>query len=149
MRYASPMRIAALAVLIALALGACSHPKPPAGRWEGVYESSDTMLAARLEIEEDGQVRVSAPDLLDVGPDDRDAAREKLAADLAAEWERVAPRKMDFDGETFRKPGGIAPQMVWKKKSKQMWLVVYLGTRPGLSVPMRAVSDFSDNPWSP
>jgi hypothetical protein len=148
MRYAFAMRIAALAVLIALALAACSHPKPPAGRWEGTYESADTMLAARLEIEDDGQVRVSAPDLLDVGPDERDAARGKLAADLASDWDRVAPRKMDFDGETFRKPGGIAPQIVWKAKSKQMWLVVYLGTRPGLRIAMREVGDFSDDPWS-
>lgn len=148
MRYVSPMRIAALAILAALALSACSQHKPPAGRWEGTYESSDTMLAARLEIADDGQVRVSAPDLLDIGPDEREAARAKLAADLASEWERVVPRRMDFDGETFRKPGGIAPQMVWKQKSRQMWLVVYLGTRPGLRVAMREVGDFSDNPWS-
>ncbi|HEX4860429.1 MAG TPA: hypothetical protein VFV07_04275 [Rhizomicrobium sp.] len=138
-------KIALFAVL--LGLTACSHPAPPQGRWEGTYESSDTMIAARLEIEADGQVRVSAPDLLDLSPDDYANARAKLASDLDSGWDSVAPRTMDFDGETFRKPGGIAPQMIWKAKSKQMWLIVYLGTRPGQRIAMRQVGDFSDNPF--
>ncbi|HWA89353.1 MAG TPA: hypothetical protein VG889_04920 [Rhizomicrobium sp.] len=133
---------------LALALAACSHPAPPQGRWEGAYESGDTMIAARLEIEPDGQVRVSAPNILDAQAQDREAAQEKLASDLAAGWDQVLPRAMDFDGETFRKPGGIAPQMVWKAKSRQMFVVVYLGTRPGLRIPMRQVGDFSDNPFT-
>jgi hypothetical protein len=141
------MRRFALALCL-VTLAACSHPGPPQGRWEGSYESDDVVLAARLEIGAGGQVRVSAPDLLGVAPDDRGAAREKLAADLAGEWDRVAPRPMDFDGETFRKPGGIAPQMVWKAKTRQMWLVVYLGTRPSFRVPMHEVGDFSENPFS-
>jgi hypothetical protein len=29
-----------------------------------------------------------------------------------------------------------------------MQLVVYLGARSALNIPMRAVGDFSDNPWS-
>ena len=143
------MRRFVLVLLSALALAACSHPAPPQGRWEGTYESADAIIAARLEIEADGQVRVSAPNLLDVGPADRDAARAKLAAGLASAWDQVAPRPMDFDGETFRKPGGIAPQMVWKAKKKQMAVVVYLGARPGLSIPLREVPDFSDNPFAP
>jgi hypothetical protein len=107
------------------------------------------MIAARLEIEDDGQVRVSAPDLLDIGSasdEDRPAMRQKLAADLDAGWGDVAPRPMDFDGEKFRKPGGIAPQMIWKPGNMQ--LVIYLGTRPAIRIPMRKVDDFSDNPFS-
>jgi hypothetical protein len=141
------MRKIALALLSVLALAACSHPAPPTGRWEGTYESSDVTIAARLEIEADGQVRVSAPDLLDIAPGDRDAAREKLGSDLAGAWDSVAPRPMDFDGETFRKPGGIAPQMVWKAKSRRMSLIVYLGTHPAISIAMREVGDFSENPF--
>jgi len=142
------MRQAVLALLTAFALLACSHPRPPAGRWEGTYETQDTMIVARLEVEADGQVRVSAPDLLDiaaVADDDRTGMRQKLAADLASGWDNVDARPMDFDGETFRKPGGIAPQMTWK--SSRMELVVYLGTRPAIHIPMHEVGDFSDNPW--
>jgi hypothetical protein len=143
------MRIVALALLTALALAACSHSKPPAGKWEGTYESNDTMIAARLEVGADGQVRVSAPDLLDIGAasaEDRPAMRQKLAADLDAAWGDVAPRTMDFDGTTFRKPGGIAPQAILK--SGRMELIVYIGTQPGIHIAMRKVDDFSDDPWS-
>ncbi len=113
------MRKFALAVLTALTLVACSRSAPPTGRWEGVYETNDTMIAARLEIGADGQAKISAPDLLDIGnasADERTAMRQKLAGDLATGWGDVVPRKLDFDGETFRKPGGIAPQMIWKEK---------------------------------
>ncbi len=141
------MRKIALAFLALLTLAACSRPTPPAGRWEGTFESGDIVLAARLEIGSDGQVRVSAPDLEGVAGSERDSARNRVASDLASGWESVTPRAMEFDGENFRKPGGIAPQMVWKAKSNQMFLVVYLGTRPSFRIPMRAVGDFSDNPF--
>jgi len=144
------MRKFAFVLVTALALLSCSHPAPPVGRWEGTYESDDVMVAVRLEIGSDGQVRVSAPDLQDIGAasaEERVQTRDKLATDLATGWESVAPRTMDFDGSVFRKPGGIAPQMIWKAKSRQMSVVVYLGTRPGAYIAMREVSDFSDSPW--
>jgi hypothetical protein len=144
------MRKFALVLATAISLLSCSHPAPPAGRWEGTYESADTMVAARLEIGTDGQIRASAPNLQNIdaaSEDDRAQMREKLASDLATGWDDVAPREMDFDGGVFRKPGGIAPQMIWKGKNRQMWVVVYLGTRPGMHIAMREVSVFSDNPW--
>ena len=144
------MRKLAFVLVTALALLSCSHPTPPVGRWEGTYESDDVMVAVRLEIGSDGQVRVSAPDLQDIGAasaEDRVQMRDKLATDLATGWESVAPRAMDFDGSVFRKPGGIAPQMIWRAKNRQMSVVVYLGTRPGANIAMREVSDFSDSPW--
>jgi len=143
------MRYLALA-FVALTLLSCSRAAPPVGKWEGTYESDDTMIAARLEIGADGLVKVSAPDLLNVGAtpsDQRGGMREQLAGDLAGGWDEVVPRKLDFDGETFRKPGGIAPQMIWKASRKQMLLVVYIGTQPSIRIPLREVGDFSDNPW--
>src|SRR6185437_3084241 len=107
------MRKLAFVLVTAVALLSCSHPAPPVGRWEGTYESNDVMVAVRLEIGTDGQVRVSAPNLQDVGAaseDDRVQMRDKLANDLATDWENAVPRAMDFDGGVFRKPGGIAPQ---------------------------------------
>jgi len=79
--------------------------------------------------------------------DHLDELRSRLAADLANSWSDVAPRSFDFDGTTFRKPGGIAPQMVWDKASGQMTLELYIGTSPALPVPLRPVSDFHDNPF--
>jgi hypothetical protein len=137
-------------MLGALLLASCSKAPPPAGRWEGTYESGDTFVAARLEIAAGGQVRVSAPDVTDAGvasEDDRAAMRQNMAARLAGGWGEIAPRPMDFDGTTFRKPGGIAPQIDWDAPTKTMTLYVYLGTHPAIKVPLKPVGDFSDDPW--
>jgi putative VirB-like lipoprotein len=141
-------KILALA-FAALALAACSKSPPPAGRWEGTYAGGGTFVAARLEIEPDGTVRVSAPDVTgpDLEPADRAQMEANMAERLAGAWGEIAPRRMDFDGTTFRKPGGIAPQIDWDAASKTMTLYVYIGTQPALKIPLRPVADFSDNPW--
>ena len=111
------MRFAAFLCLL-LALAACSKASPPVGKWEGGYSSNSTLVAARVEVMPDGRVRLMAPDItnLDLAKPERLARiREELAADLATGWDDIAPRTFDFDGKTFRKPGGIAPQMVWDK----------------------------------
>jgi hypothetical protein len=145
-------RIACLLILAALPglVSACSKPVPPQGRWEGGYSVNGTIIAARVEIGADGQVRVSAPDVTNLQgakPEQLQQERDKLAADLASGWDQVAPRPFDFDGGTFRKPGGVAPQMVWDKTSNQMTLELYLGANPALPVPLRPVDNFHDNPW--
>lgn len=144
---------AALMFAFSLAgLAACSNAKPPPGRWEGAYESQDAMVVARLEIDGSGNIYLSAPDAIDFpapSADERTAMHRRLAQGLASAWGDVAPRRYDFDGHTFRKPGGIAPQMEWDRASKQMTAIVYLERRPGIRVPMRPVSQFSDDPWRP
>ena len=143
------MRRMLLLMFAACILAGCSKTPPPVGRWEGTYESGGTYVAARLEIEPDGQVRISAPDVTDEnGASDQSAMEQNMADRLAGAWGEVAPRHMDFDGTTFRKPGGIAPQIDWDAKSKIMTLYVYIGTQPALKIPLRPVGDFSDNPWT-
>jgi hypothetical protein len=144
------MRTILALLLVAVALAACSRPQPPQGRWEGGWDNGATFIAARMEIGPDGLVRVSAPDVTDesaVSQDDRLAMRETMSARLAGAWGEIAPRKMDFDGTTFRKPNGIAPQADWDKASNVMTLYVYIGTQPAIKVPLRPVNDFSENPW--
>ena len=147
------MRILTTTIVFGLCLiaAACSsHSRAPVGRWEGVYESQDTMVAARLETAADATVRVSAPDALGIqtnDPNERASLRANLAQDLAAHWAAVAPRQMDFDGRIFRKPGGIAPQIEWNPHTNTMVLDVYFGTAPALRIPLKPVKDFSDDPW--
>ena len=108
-------------------------------------------MVARVEIAPGGQVKVSAPDITNlrspVPNGMRNECARRLAADLATGWGGVAPRPFDFDGKTFRKPGGIAPQMVWDKATNQMTLELYIGARPALPVPLRPVDEFHDNPF--
>ncbi|HEX3672960.1 MAG TPA: hypothetical protein VHU87_01680 [Rhizomicrobium sp.] len=144
------MRPFAALLLMALCLTGCSHHSPPpAGRWEGTYEASDTMIAARLEIDAKANIYVSAPDAENFSPDAdaRAAIRKSLAQGLAAGWGDVQPRNFEFDGKVFRKPGGVAPQIEWDPGSNAMTLVVYLGMRDGIRVPLHPVKEFSDDPW--
>src|SRR5256885_13464703 len=80
--------------LIAAGLGACSaHPTPPSGRWQGVYEDTGLMVVARLEIDQGGHVRVSAPnaigDFAGMPEQDRAQFRARLATGLARSWSVV------------------------------------------------------------
>ena len=143
------MRFAACFIVLLLAVTACSKPRPPVGKWEGGYERGGDLVVARVEILPSGQVKVMAPDITNVmGPRAQiEEYRARLSADLANGWSGVQPRNFDFDGKTFRKPGGVAPQMVWDKATNHMTLQLYIGARPALPVPLRPVDDFHDNPF--
>jgi hypothetical protein len=147
MRFAAIL-LASLSCLI-LGLTACSKPTPPVGKWEGGYESGGDLVVARVEILPGGQTKVMAPDITNaVGSRDQiNELRARLSADLANGWSEVTPRSFDFDGKTFRKPGGIAPQMIWDKASNHLTLELYIGSRPAMAVPLRPVDDFHDNPF--
>ena len=141
--------LAFLPIAALLLTGCAKHP--PIGRWEGGYDASGTLVVARVEIDAEGLVRVSAPDitnLQDAKPEQLQQERERLAADLTGAWDSVAPREFDFDGKTFRKPGGVAPQMVWDADTNQMTLELYIGANPALPVPLRPVTNFHDNPYA-
>ena len=144
------MRPIVAVLLSTLLLVACSKTAAPVGRWEGTYESNGTFVAARLELAPFAQARISAPDVTDPSIDneaDRAAMRQNIADRLAGAWGAVEPRPMDFDGVTFRKAGGIAPQLEWDRSSNVMTLYVYLNTRPAIRIPLRPVQDFSGNLW--
>jgi hypothetical protein len=140
-------RFAILAGL--LALSACSSPKPPIGRWEGAYEDQGVIIVARLQIDSEGQVRVSAPnaitDKAPISDAERDSLRAKLQAGLAAAWPNVPPLPLEFDGHVFHKAGGVAPQLVWDAASKRMILVFYSGNRSSIHVPLEGVREFTAN----
>jgi hypothetical protein len=144
------MRFAACLIAILFAITACSKPQPPVGKWEGGYETGGDLVVARVEILPSGQVKVMAPDITNVmGPRAHvEEFRARLSADLVNGWGSVEPRSFDFDGKTFRKPGGVAPQMIWDKATNHLTLELYIGARPAMPVPLRPVADFHDNPFA-
>jgi hypothetical protein len=145
------MRRFAILLIAGLVLVGCSKShQPPSGRWIGHLDSPAVMVDAWLEISPAGDVRVSAPDILDPGePSDeqRQAAHKRLANQVYDDWGGVVPRHYEFDGETFRKPGGVAPQMEWDSGSQQMKLVFYFGMQRSIRIAMSPVKNFNDDPW--
>jgi hypothetical protein len=137
--------------LCLLAAFGCSRAPPPTGRWQGAYESRDTMVVTRLEIDSKGAIYLSAPDATGIGnasADDRAAIRRRLVDGLSVAWGEVQPRQLEFDGRVFRKPGGVAPQLEWNSDKKTMTAVVYLGLRPSIRIALHPVADFSGDPWA-
>jgi hypothetical protein len=136
-----------IVLLASLALGACSNARPPVGRWEGAYQDTGLVIVARLEIDSTGQVRVSAPNAISenqpLSAGDRADLRTKLEDGLAVSWSRVAPLPLEFDGHSFHKRGGVAPQLEWDGAKKRMTLIFYSGSRRSVHVPLDAVKDFS------
>lgn len=147
------MRRFAILLLAGLLLGACTkHYDPPTGRWIGHYESPQVVVVAWMEILPTGEVRVSAPDYLDVGEptsDQRDSMHKRLASDLSDSWAEVKTRRYDFDGRVFRKEGGVAPQMEWDPDKKEMKVVFYFGMQHSIRIPMTPVKNFGEEPWLP
>lgn len=133
-----------------LVLAGCSKPQWPVGRWEGGYDKGGTFIAARVEILTPGQVRVSAPDVVDeryVSDEDRATMRNNMAERLAGAWGEIESRPMSFDGTTFRRPGGVAPQMEYDAKTNVMTVWIYIGTNRPIKIPLQPVSEFRDNPF--
>jgi hypothetical protein len=134
-----------LAVLC-VCLSACSDARPPTGRWEGVYEDSGVIIAARLEIAANGKVRVSAPNAITsegpLSPADRANIVQQLQSRLAMSWPAVEPLPLEFDGHVFRKPGGVAPQLEWDAGKKRMTMIYYSGNRNSVRVALTSVGEF-------
>ena len=136
--------------LTLLLLAGCGKSQPPTGKWEGGASTGGTVVAARVEIGDSGLVRVSAPDITNLDgarPEVLLNQRARLQAELVNAWDEVKPRPFDFDGKTFRKPGGVAPQMVWDKATNRMTLQLYIGANPALPVVLRPVNAFHDDPF--
>lgn len=144
-----PRRLAAASALLCLGLFACADPRPPAGRWEGVYEDPGVVIVARLEIAPDGKIRVSAPNAITsesgLSPAERIVLVRQLQTRLDASWSAVAPMPLEFDGQVFRKPGGVAPQLEWDAARKRMTMVYYSGNRNSVRVALISVGEFGAN----
>ena len=139
-----------LTTTLGLLLAGCGKPQPPIGKWEGGGITGGAIVVARVEIGADGLIRVSAPDATNLEgakPEVQMGQRAELQADLVNSWNEVKPRQLDFDGKTFRKPGGVAPQMIWDKATNRMTLEIFIGANPAFPVSLSPVPEFHDDPF--
>ena len=104
------------------------------------------MIAARVEIAKNGDVRVSAPnafmDFTSLSDDDRHEIAARLSSGLAQSWPHVQPHPFEFDGRVFRNPGGVAPQLELNSSTQHMTMYVYAGTKPTIRIDMEPVKEF-------
>jgi hypothetical protein len=104
------------------------------------------IIVARLEITDNGRVRVSAPNAITseqpLSPAERASVVQQLQARLAMSWPAVAPLPLEFDGKVFRKPGGVAPQLEWDAERKRMTMIYYSGNRTSVRVALTSVGEF-------
>lgn len=152
MRRFAILTVACLLIAGLTLVGCSKQHQPPQGRWIGRYESPAVMVVAWLEILPSGQVRISAPDFLDIGDRTDVQLREmhkRLASDLSDGWSEVKLRQYDFDGRVFRKPGGVSPQMEWDPDKQEMKVVFYFGMSHSIRIPMQPVKNFGEDPWLP
>lgn len=143
-----PPLLARIAVLLCAGLiAACSgHPTPPTGRWQGAYEDARLILLVRMEIDDKGVVRVSAPNAIGefdgMAEADRATMRARLSREASETWKAVPTMPLTFDGKAFHKPGGVAPQFEWDADAKRMTMIYYAGNRASIRVPLETVGDF-------
>ena len=142
----SPRSLAAALAVLCLGLSACADSRPPTGRWEGLYEDAGVIIVARLEITDTGRVRVYAPNAITgeqpLSPAERASLVQQLQARLATSWPAVEPLPLEFDGQVFRKPGGVAPQLEWDSGRKRMTMIYYSGNRSSVRVALTSVGEF-------
>ena len=139
--------LVAILAIATVAVG-CSGDQAPVGKWQGAYSDDNAVIVARVEVQSDGQVRVSAPDAFadftTMDPGYKLAIEQNLRAGLAASWPKVAPRPFDYDGTTFRYPGGVAPQLRYDSSTRHMTMYVYQGgARPTLHIDLEPVDQFN------
>lgn len=139
--------LVAILAIATVAVG-CSRDHAPAGKWQGSYSGDDAIIVARVEVQPDGKVRVSAPDAFAdftvMDPGEKLAVEQNLRAGLAASWSKVAPRAFDYDGRIFRVPGGVAPQLRYDASTRHMTMYIYPGSKPTIRIDMEPVGQFSD-----
>ena len=139
--------IAILAVT-SLAVGCSDFTKPPEGRWQGAYTADDVIIAARVEIQADGRVRLSAPNayanFATMPIAEKRAIEQRLVGNLVAAWPQVSPRDLDFDGKVLRNPGGVAPQLERDAKTGHMTMFVYPGSKPSIRVDLEPTDTFAN-----
>jgi hypothetical protein len=144
-------RIGLAGAFCLLGLLSCAKgPVLPVGRWEGVYEAQDVMVAVRFEITPRGDFVLSAPDATDIenlSAGARTGLHRQLAETLAATWPQTRPRPLNFDGRLFRKPGAVAPQLEWDADKERMTAILYLGLHAPLRVDLHATPRFTHDPW--
>ena len=135
-----------LALGLTLSLGSCGEGKAPQGRWEGFSESSEWLLAVRLEVDPGNVIHATA---LSVSVDGVSLPRRvelsrKIKRTLAEEWPQAVAGKVDYRDGVITKAGGVAPLFSYDPKTRNMTFHFYAGGRLTERIKLYPVQSFAE-----
>lgn len=131
-------------LLLALALGACGRAEAPPGRWEGFGESANWLIAVRLEVHSDNEIKASA---LSAGVEgatlpQRMALEQELKASMLKQWSEAPKAQVSFKGNAIVRKDGYAPLFVFDPAQGTMTFHFYAGGKLSERVTLKPVTEF-------
>lgn len=132
-------------IFLALTLASCGQKTAPEGRWEGFKETTDWLLAVRLQVEGNNAIRASALSINITGLSlpERYALRSKLKQALVDQWSRAPRGEVDFDDNVLVKHGGFAPLFSYDPKRRTMTFHFYARGKLTEKVTCTPVMEFA------
>jgi len=142
------MRTPPFAILLvsalAFALACCSREEAPPGKWEGMSQSSDWLVAVRLQVDHGNIIHATAlsvPVSNTTLPERMDLSR-KIKAMLAEAWKDAPVGKVEYSGNTITREGGVAPLFVYQPAMNIMTFNFYGAGRLSERVKLYPVKEF-------
>lgn len=138
-------RVFGLVVLLTLTLAGCGKGDAPQGRWEGYSQSSQWLVAVRLQVDKGNVIHSTALSVNVAGVSltrRMELAREIKSA-LTRQWPMAAAGEVDFKDNVITKAGGYAPLFVYDPKSHAMTFQFYAGGRLTERVKLHPVRQFA------
>lgn len=127
-----------------VALTGCGAEEAPVGRWEGISESADWIVAVRLQVDKGNVIHATALSIQvkDTTLPERLSLTNKIKRMLPVEWEHAVRGKVDFRNNILRRSGGVAPLFVFTPTDRTMTFNFYAGGKLTKHVRLHPVENF-------
>lgn len=137
-------KVPSVLLVLTLALGACGPAAAPPGRWEGFGESANWLIAVRLEVHSDNEIKASALSASVEGASlpQRMALEQELKASIIDQWRDAPKAQVSFKGNAIVRKNLYAPIFVFDPVQRTMTFHFYAGGKLTERVTLRPVADF-------
>lgn len=128
-----------------LLVASCSNSDAPAGRWEGFIDSSDWIIAVRLEVQSGNNIRASALSANVEGMTllNRFETARQLKTAMRVQWPQASHGEVDFHDNTMTRAGHVAPLFVFNQRKRTMTFYFYAGGKLARTVECIPVERFA------
>jgi hypothetical protein len=135
----------ALMGLLVWLLAGCSSEQAPVGRWEGHLESSDWILAVRLQVEPGNTIRATAlsVDVSEASLAERAQTARTIKRALIVQWQTATRGDVRFSNNILTRKSGTAPLFVYSPEDKSMTFNFYAFGKLTKRVYLEPVEEFT------